>query len=211
MATYDRRTVPYIEVHPFPIAKDVALAGKASDSDTDISLKRGTVLAKVVDGGGIVRYKQVENWSIDFSGDAYDEISHLGGVGPFIGNLQNGFLDPTRTILGRDDGRGEFISDVHDICFVDFMTGRYRVSLASNDDSDTVGISYFASNQNGSGWPVAVLLEDVDIDSTDDFENVPVLVTGGISQDDLIFPSDADDDDIRGFLVTMLLNGIAVR
>ena len=216
MATYDRRTVPYIEVHPFPIAKDVALAGKADADDADISLKRGTVLASARNVDGVVIYKPCTDWGVGL-------VSIVDG--PTAGDVYSGTLSHTYIAvnpnIGIDDGEGVVTtSDIVGGIAVDFLTGRYELTVGlTGPAGDAYVLYYVYGDEDGGTWPVGVLLADVDIDSTDDFVNVPVLVAGGISKDDLIYPSgvaDAGNDYLRGlfteaFIATLQYNGIFAR
>ena len=83
---------------------------------------------------------------------------------------------------------------------VDPKTGRFTVvfdtDLAASED---INAWYHYGDLDGGSNPVAILAKDVEIDSVDDIEDVPVYVLGGFNKEQLIFPSDADDDDAAGF------------
>ena len=208
--TYDMTVRNQIKVHPFPIAKGVALAGKADADDADISLKRGTVLASARNVDGVVIYKPCTNWAADT-----ENLVNAPIIGDeHIGTLPHTYIAPNAGIgLGSADG--VFTNDDAGTLRLNVFTGEFKVVIGIDDDNFDYDIEYEYGDEDGGTWPVGVLLVDVDIDSTDDVENVPVLVKGGISKDDLIYPTitppSTRDSRIRAFVAALQYNGIFAR
>ena len=205
--TYDMTVRKQIKVHPFPIAKGVTIAGKADADDADISLKRGTVLASSRNVDGEVIYKPCTNWTI------YFPTLVVGTTAGTIltGQTSFGYISPLITEIGGNTGGGEIdLLDDDAVIVMEYASGKYKVT-PSITTADDYQLETRRSDDDGSGWPVGVLLANLDIDSVDDVENVPVLVAGGISKDDLIYPSDADDDDAEAFAAALRYNGIFAR
>ena len=190
-----------VQSHTFPVQLDVTLVGLGADTDADIKLKRGTILARKWDAvDDEYKYSAITNWN-DLAAE-----EDTGGTAA-IGDLANFFIDPTRVSL-LDGSAG----DVADGASVDYLTGHFSgVWDAGQTASANVFADYYYGDQDGGSDPVAILARTVDIDSTDDVEGIPVYVMGGFNEQELIFPSDADDDDKLAFVAVMLEKGLIAK
>ena len=214
---------------PFPVRLKVTLKGKDGRADADAEIKRGTVLSRTWSRRyDRFIYEPLINWTIadaDINGENIEIVTeNTTPAGSYRGAVSKLFIDPTRITFHYIDADGLVTGqDVNAVFVIDPVTGKYKVttSVTSEDlDGDGIpdfqtlggyGISYYYGDQDGKSWPVGIMVEDTDIETTNDVNNVEIYVWGGFNQKALIYPTGASVDDVRGFVAVMSLKGLPVK
>ena len=101
MISQERTKLPFIL---FPVTLEVTLTGKSAATDADVSLKRGTVLARIWDGGvaatlgdGEYKYSVLTNWTEIAQSAAEDT-----GTDSAVDDTFSGFLNNNGTLTRRE-------------------------------------------------------------------------------------------------------------